>query len=82
MKPNLVRLYYQGGSCYVDTAQLANLKRTQLSIYTNRGNRLCDVLERQGRNESTTVHRDNLFATPEMAQADYDSFWAKYSEAA
>jgi hypothetical protein len=77
MKPNLVRLFYYGGSVYVDTAQLVNLKRNQLSVYTNRGNRLCDVLEKQGKNESSTIHRENVFASAELATADYETFWAQ-----
>ena len=68
-KIQLVRLYTPA-PLWVDLSQLANPNRIQLSIYTACGNRLCDVLDRAGNySRGTTVHRENLFATPDLANA-------------
>lgn len=72
MKKNLVRLFTQNGAIFVDTAELAQVGRRRLTIYTDRGNRLADMRAIYGRrldcDPSTMVHFENLFATRIMAK--------------
>ena len=63
--PNLVKLYSHNGPMLIDTAQLAG-PRTLLAIYTSRGNRLMDTVRGQLM-PCTSVHRDNLYASKELA---------------
>lgn len=65
---NLVKLYSHNGPMLIDTRQLAG-SRTLLTIYTLRGNRLIDT-ERGQRMPCTSVHRDNLYASKELAAQD------------
>lgn len=76
-KKNLVKLYTTHGEMWIDTRQLAS-GRTLLTIYSSRGKRLKDV----GRTEEIRmraqygVHRENLYATQELADADKDRILA------
>lgn len=63
--PNLVKLYSHNGPMLIDTRQLAG-PRTLLTIYTLRGNRLMDTVRGQLM-PCTSVHRDNLYASKELA---------------
>lgn len=74
--PNLIKLYTRHGAIWVNTEQLAR-KRTQCSIYTSHGNRLIDTFKTKADYaKGSTVHFDNLFATPELAKADSDRIYA------
>lgn len=68
---NLIRLYTWHGPIWVGSVDLSNQSRTFMPIYTSRGNRLCDVLERARKlkSRSTAVHRNNLYATQALAVA-------------
>ena len=65
MKPNLVKLWSHNGPMLVDTCQL-NGPRLLLTIYSLRGNRLIDTVRGQLM-PCTSVHRDNLYASEELA---------------
>jgi hypothetical protein len=71
---NLVKLFTVDGAMFIDTHQLARPHRTLLTIYTASGKRLSDVGRTKNirENASFGVHRDNLFASPELALADYE----------
>lgn len=62
---NLVKLWSHNGPMLIDTHQLAG-PRTLLTIYTLRGNRLMDTVRGQLM-PSTSVHRENLYASKELA---------------
>jgi len=72
----LVKLYTAHGTMYVDTAELAS-KKLRLRIYTARGNKLSDVSSSQKirKQASYGVHRENLFASQELADAASDAVW-------
>ncbi len=69
---NLVKLYTFHGPMHIDSAQIAQ-GRTILTIYTPRGNRLADTARSQHDKEKARngVHVDNLFASLELAEANY-----------
>jgi predicted DNA binding protein len=73
---NLVRLFTSHGCIYIDTIQLSS-GRKLLTIYTSRGNRLNDVGATQEIRERASygVHRDNLYASQELADAASDANW-------
>lgn len=74
--PNLVKLYTHNGTVWIDTAQ-HEIGRTQLTIYTSRGNRLCDTVRGQKDNfNGTTVHRDNLFASKMLAYKHREAIYS------
>lgn len=68
---NPVKLYTCHGLMWIDTEQL-NGARTNLTIYTARGNKLCDVAKTQTLRDQAAfgVHRENLFASQELADAN------------
>lgn len=68
--PNLVKLFTAHGPMYIDTAQLAG-RRLHLTIYTSMGNKVKDVGTTKDIRENAMygVHRDNLYATQELADA-------------
>ncbi len=74
--PNLVRLYTAHGAVYIDTNQLKS-GRSHLTIFTSRGNRLKDVGATKDVREFAMygVHRDNLYASQELADAASDAIW-------
>ena len=74
--PNLVKLFTAHGAVYIDTNQLAS-SRKLLTAYTSRGNRLKDVGATQEIREfaSFGVHRENLYASQELADAASDAIW-------
>lgn len=76
--PNLVKLFTAYGPVYIDTKQLAR-RRTLLTIYTARGNRLKDVGRTREIRERAEygVHIDNLYATPELAVAAAEAAYAE-----
>lgn len=78
-KINLVKLFTADGPMHVDTAQLANTKRKILTIFTARGNRLSEVGKTTKIREiaSVGVHRDNLYASQELADAAIERFYAE-----
>ena len=69
---NLIRLYTLNALMYVDTRQLSSW-RTRLTIYTKTGLKVSETARtKQAReNASFGVHRDNLFASPELAEANH-----------
>lgn len=69
---NLIKLYTIHGAMHVDADQLNN-GRTILRIYTARGNRLADVARTEMERERARygVHRENLYASPALAEAAY-----------
>lgn len=70
---NLVKLYTYNQCVLIDTTQLSS-GRTQLTIYTLRGNRLYDT--KRGQNmPCCTVHKDNLFASKELAKENMDRIY-------
>lgn len=73
---NLVKLFTSHGGMYIDTNQLSS-ERKLLTIYTSRGNRLKDVGATQEIRERASygVHRDNLYASQELADAASDAIW-------
>ena len=73
---NLVKLFTSHQSVFVDTAQLAS-GRTHLTIYTSHGNCLKDVGATQEIRENARygVHRDNLYASKELADAATDAIF-------
>lgn len=76
--PNLIKLYTIHGPKLIDSNQLAS-GRTQLSIYTRTGKRLIDTRRGESMHkngEGTTVHKDNLFASMELAEANYKRIMA------
>lgn len=71
---NLVKLYTHNGVVLIDTAQHETGK-TLLTIYTLRGNRLYDT--KRGQEMSCcSVHRNNLFASKELANAHREAIYA------
>lgn len=75
---NLVKLYTCHGAMHIDTGQLCGT-RTLLTIFTSRGNRVKDVgatVEIRQRAEFG-VHRDNLFASMELALANRERIIAE-----
>lgn len=68
---NLIMLFTDNGPVYVDTTQLANRSRTILTMYTARGNRLKDVGSTKAIRDAAAygVHRENLYATQDLADA-------------
>lgn len=70
---NLIRLYTVHGPMWIDTEQLARDRRS-LTIYTARGNRAADTArtEQERTRAAWGVHRDNLFASPALAEANYE----------
>lgn len=68
---NLVKLYTRHGPMHIDTNQLANPNRRILTIYTARGNKLSEVACTTELREKASfgVHRDNLFASQDLADA-------------
>lgn len=73
---NLIALHTIHGQVIVSSKDLANTNRKLLSIYTRTGRRLCDTpkgetMMRSGR--GTSVHRDNLYASRQMAEDAYES---------
>lgn len=77
-KPNLVKLFTVNGPMYIDTHQVAQQSRNILRIYTSRGNRLMDVGRTARIREIAGfgVHRNNLFATQELAKKDMERIYA------
>lgn len=77
----LVKLYTIHGAMWIDADQLTG-PRTILTIYTRKGNRLSQVaktaLERE--RASFGVHRDNLFASMEHANAHFDRIHADMAQ--
>lgn len=73
---NLVKLFTAHGEMYIDTKQLASDRR-HLTIYTSRGNRLKDVGKTEKIREGAMygVHRDNLFASQQLADDASDAVW-------
>lgn len=73
---NLVKLFTAHGAMHVDTADLLS-GRIRLTIYTARGNRLKDVGTTQKIREQASygVHRDNLYASQELADAATDAIF-------
>ena len=73
---NLVRLFTQHGPVWIDSNQLAF--RTILTIYTARGNLAADMARTERERELVRygVHRDNLFASPELARAQSERIYA------
>lgn len=73
---NIIKLFTVDGPIYIDSNQL-NGPRKLLTIYTARGNKLSRVARTEKERESASygVHRDNLFATQELAKADSDRIW-------
>lgn len=71
---NLVKLFTRHGPMYIDTRQLAQQGRRILTIYTARGNKLSAVGRTAEIRERASygVHRDNLFASQELADAASD----------
>ncbi len=74
--PNLVKMFTVHGAMYIDTNQLAS-GCSHLTIFTSRGNRLKDVGATQDVREFAMygVHRDNLYASQELADAASDVIW-------
>ncbi len=74
---NLVKLYHHNGPVWIDTNQL-NGSRTLLTIYTSRGNRLADTAKTKilRFDASCGVHRENLFASPQLAKANRERIYA------
>lgn len=70
---NLVKCYTINGSVYIDTEQLDS-GITNLTIYTCRGNRLADTAKtKRARTQAESwVHRDNLFASRDLAEQNYN----------
>jgi len=79
LTPNLVRLFTIDGAVYVDTLRLATAKHC-VTVYTRRGLKLADVgrTVRIRQNAQFGVHVNNLFATKELAQIDYDKVTAAF----
>ena len=76
--PKLIKLYWFDGQLWIDSNKLANPAWLQLPIYTSRGNKLYAMLEKRGYNmagRACTVHRDNLFATHDMAIAHREALY-------
>ena len=72
---NLVKLHTDTASYWIDTNQLAS-SRVVLSIYTASGKKLSLVGRTKNIRENlSSVHRDNLFATREMAVAAFKKFF-------
>lgn len=72
---NLVKLFtHYDESVHVDTTQLSR-RKTHLTIYTARGNRLSDVGKTKEIRESASwgIHFKSLFASKELADADSDA---------
>lgn len=74
--PNLVQLFTVHGSMWVDARQLAT-GRTHLTIYTARGNKLKETGKTKHIRECAEfgVHRENLFASRELAEAAFEQFF-------
>jgi hypothetical protein len=73
---NLVKLFTIDGPVWVDTRQLSG-RRTLLTMYTARGNKCKDTGRTKDVREKAAygVHRDNLYATMELARAAYDALF-------
>jgi hypothetical protein len=75
--PELLKLFSQHGAVYVDAAQLAKASKTHLTIYTAKGQKLSDTGRSKEIREQAGfgVHRENLFATQELADAAGDKIY-------
>lgn len=73
---NIIKLFTIDGPIHIDSNQL-NSNRRLLTIYTAEGDKMSYVAptEKERENASYGVHRDNLFATQELAKADSDRIW-------
>jgi len=73
---NLVELFTVDGPMHIDITQLAGTRKL-LTIYTADGHRLKDVGVTADIREwaSSGVHRDNLFASQELADDASDAFY-------
>lgn len=80
---NIIKLFTAHGAIYVDSAQLAG-KRTILTIYTARGKKLSDSARthQERIDAGFGVHRDNLYASPELAEAAYERIIADMAQRA
>jgi len=76
--PNLVKLYTVHGAMLIDTAQLNRPSRIRLTIYNMRGIRKVDAArsENEKLKFAYGVHRDNLFASRELAEANMERIMA------
>lgn len=77
--PNLVQLFTVNGPMWIDARQLAGSK-THLTIYTARGNKLKEVgrTKHIRENAELGVHRENLFASRELAEAAFEQFFTQH----
>lgn len=76
---NLITLFTSHGPVHVDTAQLARLGRTRLTMYTATGKKLSEVGRTKEIRERSQygVHRDNLYASQALADAATDRLLAE-----
>jgi hypothetical protein len=70
--PNLVRLYTINGPMLIDTLQLV-MGRMILTIYSLNGKKRSESARTQQERDDASygVHRDNLFASPALAEANH-----------
>lgn len=75
--PNLVQLYTMHGQMWISTEQL-NSPKILLTIFTRSGKKLSDTARTyQARTDAGYgVHRDNLYASKELANAAAERIYA------
>lgn len=75
-QPNLVQMFTVHGSMWIDAHQLVT-GRTHLTIYTARGNKLKEtgMTQQVRENAEFGVHRENLFASRELAEVAFEQFF-------
>lgn len=75
---NLVKLYTIHGPLWVDTGQFNQSWRRCLTIYTSHGNRAEFTAKTEADRQRVMwgVHRDNLFASRQLAEAQYQRITA------
>lgn len=73
---NIIKLFTVDGPIHIDSNQL-NGPRKLLTIYTAAGEKMKHAAPTEKERESASfgVHRDNLFASQELAKADSDRVW-------
>lgn len=65
---NLICLFDAWGKrVWVNARQLSNQNRRLLTLYTSRGNKVREVARTKSQRENSQIHRDNLFASFELA---------------
>lgn len=80
--PNIVELFWVEGPVYVDTAELARLGKTRLTMYTATGKRLSEAGRTRTIRERAEngIHRDNLYASLALAVADSEKMYAEFAQ--